>query len=128
MTPPARINPATGRQVLRGLGIAKTGKYGNVRTEYAGLKFDSRAEARRAAELELLERAGKIRGLCRQVRFPLKVNDQLITTYICDFQYFDTVTGRKVIEDVKGVRTREYVIKKKLMRAIYEIEISEVEA
>ncbi len=98
-------------------------KYRNKPTEVDGIRFASKREATRYQELRLLERAGVIKGLWLQVRFPLKVNEQLICTYVADFQYFED--GKSIVEDSKGHRTPEYKLKKKLMRALYQIEIKE---
>ena len=99
-------------------------KYRNEPTE----GFDSKAEYRRFTELLMLESTGAISHLETQPRFPITVNDIKICTYVGDFQYFDIGTRRTIVEDVKGVRTPAYKIKRKLMRAIYGIEIVEVEA
>lgn len=90
--------------------------------------YDSQAEAARGAELALLERAGKIRCLQRQLRYRLEVNEQHVTDYVADFAYIDCQTGRLVVEDVKGHRTREYLMKRRLMQAVLGIEIQEYEA
>jgi len=101
-------------------------KFGNVRTVVDGKAFASKKEARRYAELKLLEQARDIQYLRTQLRYPLKVNGVLIATYVADFVYVDTARGNaQVVEDAKGFRTREYQIKKKLMRAIHGIEIKE---
>jgi len=83
--------------------------------------YSSVKEARRAAELRLLERAGKIMGLREQVPYVLIPNqykgDKLLeraVTYVADFVYED-MAGDTVVEDVKGVRTDAYIIKRKLM-------------
>ncbi len=112
-------------------------KYG-IRTDAAGklartvdgILFDSKAEAKRYSELKLLLRAGKILSLVRQWNYPLLVNETVVGTYRADFVYREkTKTGNHlVIEDVKGCRTREYILKKKLVKAIYGIEITEVRA
>lgn len=98
-------------------------KFRNQKTEVDGILFHSKKEARRYSDLKLLERGKAIKDLKLQVRFPLKVNDILICTYVADFVYNEN--GQQVVEDVKGTRTREYVFKQKLMRALYQIEIRE---
>lgn len=103
-------------------------KYGAVRTEYAGRVYASKAEARRAVELEASRLAGLIDSLEEQVAFPLVVQGVKVGTYVCDFQYREVATGRLVVEDVKGVKTAAYRIKKKLVRALYGVEIQEVAA
>jgi hypothetical protein len=99
-------------------------KYRNVPTEVDGILFASKREARRWSELRLMERAGYITELQRQVRFPLDVNGQPICHYVCDFQY--RRNGELVVEDSKGVRTPEYKLKAKLMKAVHQIQIVEV--
>lgn len=103
-------------------------KYNNTRTIVDGIKFDSKAEARRYKELKLLEQAGYIADLQRQVKYELipKQGGERSVNYYADFVYLEVKTGIKVVEDVKGHRTREYVIKRKLMRQVHGIEIVEV--
>jgi len=102
-------------------------KYRAIRTTVDGITFASKKEAARYAELKMLENAGKIDALVvdkRELRYPLCVNGIKICTYEADFRYFDE-TG-KVLEDVKGVKTPAYRIKRKLMKALYGIEVREV--
>lgn len=101
-------------------------KFGAVRTIVDGKSFASKREARRYQELELLQRAGKIQNLATQISYPLKVNGVLICRYIADFKYLDLDTGANVVEDSKGYATPEYKLKKKLMKAVHEIDIREV--
>ena len=98
-------------------------KYNAVKTEVDGFVFDSKAEARRYSELKLLERVGEIEKLELQPKFPIVVNGKKIATYIADFKYISY--GSLVIEDVKGMKTPIYRLKKKLVEAIYSIEIKE---
>ena len=101
-------------------------KYRNRKTVVDGITFDSAKEARRWIELTLLDKAGAISNLRRQVRFPLSVNGQLICTYIADFCY--TENGHEIVEDVKSAHTRKlpvFRIKYKLMRAIHGVAIRE---
>lgn len=105
-------------------------KYNNTKTTVDGIKFDSKREAARYSELKLLERAGKITDLILQPRFELipkyEINGRKVRKmeYIADFQYFEN--GKTVIEDAKGFKTKEYLIKKKLFEFKYGIEIMEV--
>lgn len=85
--------------------------------------YASKLEARRANELALLERAGAITGLRRQVPFEMIVNGHLVCKYIADFTYTTTETGESVVEDVKGVLTPEFRLKAKLMEALHGIVI-----
>lgn len=92
-----------------------------------GILFDSLKEARRYVELLALLRTGKIRNLERQRRFKIRVNEQLVCTYVCDFLYMQG--GRRIVEDVKSPMTRKlpiYLLKKKLLRATLGVEIQEV--
>ena len=102
-------------------------KYGNTKVNVDGMHFDSKREAARWKELRLMERAGEITDLRRQVRYELipKQEGERAVHYIADFAYKDK-DGKKIVEDAKGVRTREYVIKRKLMLLRYDIRIREV--
>lgn len=101
--------------------IKKT-KYHNVKVEIDGLKFDSKKEATRYTELKLMERAGIIRDLELQVPFELikaqkgGLRSERATTYLADFVYFDREKSKTIIEDTKGVKTKDYLIKRKLMK------------
>lgn len=105
-------------------------KYGAVRTEVDGISFASKAEARRYAQLKLLQKAGKIDRLELQPRYPISVGGHAICTYVGDFQYVeigrDGYATSRIVEDVKGVKTDVYQIKKKLLKALYGIDITEV--
>jgi hypothetical protein len=103
-------------------------KFLSKRTEIDGIMFASRREARRYSELKHMERAGEISGLELQPRYPLAVNGEHITTYVADFRYWKPATYGQdlVVEDAKGMKTDVYILKKKLMRAVHNIEIQEV--
>jgi hypothetical protein len=94
-------------------------KYGNKKVVFMGEVFDSIAERDRWLELSLLQKAGKIRDLRRQVSFELvpKQSGERAVTYVADFVY-DAETV-KVAEDVKGMATRDYIIKRKLFKERY---------
>ena len=102
-------------------------KYGNRKTN----GFDSVKEFKRYQELQLLERAGKISGLTKQVAFELipkqyDDNGKFLfhgITYIADFAYWKD--GRYIVEDCKGFKTKEYMIKKKLLYYFRHIKIKE---
>lgn len=114
---------------MLGVGMLKPRKYKNIKIEVDGLKFDSKKEARRYGELKLLQRAGEISELELQEKIPLTVNDQKVCTYVADFSYYDKALGRAVIEDVKSEYTRKlpvYRLKRKLHKAIYGFDITEV--
>ena len=113
--------------------LTRNSKYSNVRTTVGDIKFASKAEARRYGELRLLEKAGQIRGLRLQPRFPLFVGEHLICTYVGDFQYEEEPfgpsndpAGKLVVEDVKGFKTDVYRIKRELLFATQGIAIREV--
>jgi predicted component of type VI protein secretion system len=113
-------------------------KYRNRKvTTSDGIEHDSKKEALRWELLKLKQEDGVIKNLRRQVEYILipsqveTINGRVKTversvSYIADFVYTDVGTGKTVVEDSKGVRTREYIIKRKLMRYIHGINIQEV--
>jgi hypothetical protein len=120
-------------------------KYYNKKVKTSdGLVHDSKREARRWVELKLLERAGQIKDLQRQVKFvliPAQYEPGIIgkrggvkqgkliereCSYIADFVYTDTNTEKMVVEDTKGFRTKDFIIKRKLMLYVHKIQIKEI--
>ena len=125
-------------------------KYRNIPTCTSdGICHDSRKEAVRWTQLLLLQRAGEITDLKRQVDFLLIPEQREPSTevyksgknkgkpkegkliehkvvYRADFVYIDQKTGEKVVEDTKGVKTKDYIIKRKLMLYIHHIRIKEI--
>ena len=125
-------------------------KYGNRKITINGIEFDSRKEARRYNELLLMEKAGAIQDLRRQVPFELipaqyedvytgeyyqrgehkgepkmkRVCVEKAVTYYADFVYIEG--GETVVEDTKGFKTPEYILKRKLMRHLLGIRIKEL--
>ena len=118
-------------------------KYRNKKVAVDGILFDSKKEARRYTELRLLEKAGKIRGLELQKVFELlpsqrepdtigknggvhkgKVLERAVV-YRADFAYFDA-DDNYIVEDTKGFKTPEYVLKRKLMLYLHGIRIKEI--
>lgn len=117
-------------------------KYHSKKTIAYGIEFDSKKEAMRYRELKFLEASGKIENLKTQVKFVLlpvqkepdtvgpkggKIRGKVLereVSYIADFVYVED--GRMVVEDTKGVRTPEYVIKRKLLLYMTGIRIREV--
>ena len=121
-------------------------KYNAHKTEIDGIEFPSKHEANRYCELKLLERAGEISDLRLQVDFEL-IPNQYITekrygkngkplkdkqillerkvVYRADFVYTDK-DGSQVVEDTKGFKTKEYLLKRKLMLWVHGIQIQEV--
>lgn len=107
-------------------GQKRHGKFNAKKVEIDGIVFDSGLEAKRYQKLKLLERSGEIRELDIHVPYRLEVNGEHICDYEADFVYIRVSDGFKVVEDAKGVKTPVYRLKKKLMKAIYGIEIVEV--
>ena len=123
----------------------RTSKYHNSKVIVDGESFDSIKEARRYQELKLMQSAGMINGLKRQVKFVLipaqrepdttgkrggKKKGALIErecAYYADFAYY-TKVGEYVVEDVKSeaTKTEQYKIKKKLMMYVHKIRIHEI--
>lgn len=106
-------------------------KYNARKVRLDGITFDSKAEAKRYAELLMLERAGVISDLQRQVEFTLipaqKIEGKCVERackYKADFVYLED--GKCVVEDVKGLKTKDYIIKRKLMLYFHGIRIREV--
>lgn len=106
-------------------------KYNSRKTIVDGIKFDSKKEATRYKELKTLEKSGVISNLQRQVKYVLipaqREDKKLIErecSYYADFVYIRD--GEQVVEDTKGVRTPEYIIKRKLMLYVHKIRIKEV--
>lgn len=115
-------------------------KYGNVKTEIDGIVFASKKEAKRYQELKLMEKAKEIFNLELQPSFLITINGVKVCTYRADFAYtneqyskrsyapdrtIETIPER-IIEDVKGMKTPVYNLKKKLMKAVHGIEITEI--
>ena len=108
--------------------VRSRSKYGNEKVTVDGFTFDSKREADRYEELRMKQKAGLIEKLELQKRYALNVYDWHICDYIADFVYREKIEEgrtRLVVEDAKGKRTRDYIIKRKLMRACHGIEIRE---
>ena len=102
-------------------------KYGAIATTVDGIRFASKKEAQRYSFLKSLERADRLRDLELQPKFPCVVNGKKICTYIADFRY-TLKNGKEVIEDVKGVETAIFRLKKKLVESLYPVEIKVVKS
>lgn len=120
----------------------RSNKYGSRKVIVDGITFDSKKEARKYCDLTLLEKAGQIQNLQRQVKFvliPAQYEPDIIgkrggvkrgkliereCSYIADFVYVQD--GKLVVEDTKGFRTTDYIIKRKLMLYVHGIRIQEV--
>lgn len=122
--------------------IEMRSKYGAKKISVNGQTFDSKKEYKRFCELSLLLRAGAITELKRQVTFELiptqrepdtvgvrggvkkgKVIEQAVK-YVADFVYREN--GKLVVEDTKGFKTKDYIIKRKLMLWVHKIKIKEI--
>ncbi len=117
-----------------GKSVAKPSKYKNEKETVDNIKFDSGREAGRYRELKLLQTAGVIHSLECHPRFPIEIGGVKVMcvgktgdtrqqmVYVGDFSYYDVERRLRVIEDVKGVRTDAFRIKKALMYAMgYEL-------
>lgn len=115
--------------------MMRSAKYKNVRTEVNGIRFDSQAEARRYLQLRLLLQDGAISDLRLQVKFELVPSVRFLGSrrltpavrYVADFVY-DGPDGVQVVEDVKGMVTPVYRLKRHLMKHIHNIDITEIRA
>lgn len=122
-------------------------KYGSKKVEVDGIVFDSKKEAKRYQELLLLEKEGEITDLQRQVKFVLipaqyetverysktgkrlKDKQKCIEkecSYYADFTYFDREKQEVIVEDTKGMRTKDYIIKRKLLLYRHGIRVKEI--
>lgn len=125
------------------LDSTTTTKYKNKKVLYMGIEFDSQLEADRYAQLVLMQRAKEITELQRQVSYELIPSQREPSTvgprggvklgkviehavyYIADFVYKDK-QGNTIVEDTKGVKTADYIIKRKLMLYVHKIRITEI--
>ena len=105
-------------------------KYRAKKVSLDGYTFASRAEARRYTELKLMLKANEIECLGVHPKFQMTIRGVKADTitYIADFRYLDRRTRKLVVEDVKGFKTPVYNLKKRLMLALYGIEVKEVRA
>ena len=144
----SRFSPAARQQILEKLGRDQAGKAVGKAEKYHNRKctvtipgsvkqitFDSVKEARRFGELELMKNTGKIRDLRLQVNFTLQEGFTTASgervrpiVYRADFVYQEpSPTGwRTIVEDGKGVRTKEYSMKRKMMLEKFGVDIREV--
>lgn len=142
------LSPSAQKQVLQKLLASqkeKESKYGNQKVVVGGIEFDSKREARRWFELDAMAKAGVIYDLQRQVGFELipaqyeyferfgkkgqrlKAGKRCIErkcSYVADFTYWKD--GKRVVEDAKGCKTKEYRLKKKMLLYFHGIKIREV--
>lgn len=113
------------------MGLYRRNKYGNKKTIVYGITFDSKKEASRYQELKFLELGGKITELHRQVPFELIPKQtkedgkvERAVNYVADFTYWKD--GKFIVEDAKGFRTPDYILKRKMMLEKHGITIREV--
>ena len=106
-------------------------KYHSRKITVDGITFDSKKEYFRWCELSLLAKAGKVTDLQRQVKFELipsqRIDGKVVErpcAYVADFVYKQD--GETIVEDTKGFRTADYIIKRKLMLSVHGIRIREV--
>lgn len=106
-------------------------KYKSKKITVDGITFDSQKEAKRYKELSLLERAGIIQDLQMQVKYELipaqRINGKVVERachYVADFVY--QKDKQSVVEDTKGFKTKDYIIKRKLMLFIHGIKVNEI--
>ncbi len=130
---------------MRGYFNPAGNKYHNSKTEVDGIVFDSKKEARYYLYLKQLEKDGKITNLRRQVPYVLvpavwrdevvhlKTKDKVVRkqvqraiTYVADFVYTDLADNDLKVVDVKGLRLKDYILKKKMMLAFHGISVIEV--
>ena len=102
----------------------KRNKYRAQPTVIDEIRFASKREATRYQDLKVMEQLGLISGLELQPAYPIIVDRMKVCTYKADFRYIEN--GALVVEDAKGMKTPVYRLKKKLMKALYGIEIREV--
>ena len=117
---------------LKGMA-GTTSKYHSKKVIIDGIKFDSKKEGDRYIQLKILEKAKLIKDLELQKSFELqptfrkngKTYRKIV--YIADFYYFDNHLGKYIVEDVKGYKTKEYALKKKMFEYVYkDLELIEV--
>lgn len=113
-------------------GSPRKSKYNAAGERIDGCWFASAAEARRYEQLKRMVEAGLIDNLELQKKLPCTVNNIIVCNYLADFAY-DVIDDRgyvirSVIEDVKGMITDVYRLKKKLVEAVHHIKIKEIPA
>lgn len=113
----------SGRLAGDALSASPPSKFRNVKTN----GYASKREADRAFQLKLMQEAGQIQDLREQVRYELipPQEGERPCHYVADFVYQD-FCGREVVEDTKGIKTADYIIKRKLMLFRHGIRVQEV--
>lgn len=118
-----RMSAAEFRAIQKADQPERPSKYRNKKTTVDGIKFDSKREAQFYSSLKQLERAGQVSQIELQKRYPLAVNGHAVCFYLADFAFHDAIQDRYRVVDIKGVVTKDFSIKRKLMRAIHGIEV-----
>jgi hypothetical protein len=101
------------------LQYRRKNKYGNRKSEYNGIIYDSGKECDRAIELDILKKAKGIKDWRRQVTLPLFFGDYRICNYRIDFVVTEN-DGKIVLEEVKGFPTYEWTLKRNMLEAILD--------
>lgn len=110
----------------------KQSKYKSKKVIYDGIEFDSKKEGAYYLKLKTLENFGQIKDLELQKEYELqpsfKLNGKTYRkiTYKADFVYYSLIDNKIHVVDVKGFKTKEYLLKKKMLAYKYNIEIEEV--
>ena len=126
-----RINQETYERLMNH-SIDYKNKYKNKKVIYDGIKFDSKKEGAYYLKLKLFEEKGIIKDLKLQKEYILqesfKLNNKTYRkiSYKADFDYFSTIYNKIHVVDTKGFKTKEYLLKKKILAYKYGIEIEEV--
>ena len=115
--------PANIKAQFEGVFVKKESKYKSIPVTIDGIYFHSTKEGNRYIQLRFKQKMGLISDLKLQVPFDLIIDGNLIEKYIADFTYFEN--GLFVVEDTKGVKTKDYKRKKKWMKNIFGITIKE---
>ena len=119
-----RLTQEQARRAGIGQGV-RPHKYHAQPTTIDGIRFDSKKEATRYGWLLYRQKIGEIRDLRYQVRYSITVTNlqtgelRDVAAYVADFEYFDVAADHVITEDVKGMRTALYRLKKKLVEAQY---------
>mgnify|MGYP001599522917 FL=1 len=102
----------------------KPSKYHAVPTVVDGIRFASKREAAAYSELKLLEKVGAVANVELQPRYEIEVNGRKICDYVADFRYLDGGKfGKLTVADAKGFQTPVFRLKRKLMSAVFGIEV-----
>ena len=101
--------------------MTRRSKYGNVKVEADGYKFDSKLERDRYEELKLLQKAGEIWQLEVHPSWTIEINQYKVCRIVMDFAFYIDGTNTYVVEDCKGVDNAVSRLKRKLLHAVHGI-------